>query len=154
MSGIIVRHAKPSDCAQLAHLRAALWPDSSPEEHARELETIVAGHWPGILRLIEVVATRADGTLVGFAEVGLRSYVDGCDVGRPVGYVEGWFVVESCREQAIGAQLLAAAEDWARTQGCTEMASDCDAANILSQRVHEALGFEVTSRSVNYRKKL
>ena len=49
---------------------------------------------------------------------------------------------------------LRAAEDWARSQGCKEMASDTQIENHLSQRVHEALGFQVTERSVIYRKPL
>jgi aminoglycoside 6'-N-acetyltransferase I len=100
------------------------------------------------------VAEAAGGVLVGFLEAGLRSYVDSCDPIRPVGYVEGWYVIEAHRREGIGAQLLRAAEEWARAQGSTEMASDCDIENIISQRTHEALGFQVTSRSVNFRKML
>jgi len=49
---------------------------------------------------------------------------------------------------------LVAAEDWARSQGCVEMASDTWVDNDLSQRVHEALGYEVVDRCVHYRKTL
>ncbi len=84
----------------------------------------------------------------------MRSHADGCDESRPVGYVEGWFVVESVRRMGIGAALLKAAEDWARQQGCSEMASDAEMENEVSQSAHEALGFEVSGRSVNYRKML
>jgi aminoglycoside 6'-N-acetyltransferase I len=112
------------------------------------------GRAPGILTLVELVAELADGRLVGFIETGMRSVADGCDPARPVGYVEAWFVAESYRRQGIGAQLLMAAEEWARKQGCTEMASDAEIENENSQRTHEALGFEVSGRSVNYRKRL
>ena len=54
----------------------------------------------------------------------------------------------------MGALLLAAAQDWARGQGCVEMASDTWIDNEESQRVHEALGFEVVDRCVHYRKPL
>jgi len=50
--------------------------------------------------------------------------------------------------------LLRAAEDWARSQGCIEMASDTAIDNQVSQRAHEALGFEVAERSVLYPKTL
>jgi len=68
--------------------------------------------------------------------------------------VEGWYVTEAYRRSGIGAQLLARAEEWARAQGCSEMASDTWIDNDISQRVHEALGFEIVDRCVNYRKPL
>jgi aminoglycoside 6'-N-acetyltransferase I len=47
---------------------------------------------------------------------------------------------------------LRAAEDWARAQGCREMASDTDIENKLSQRMHEASGFTLAARAILYRK--
>lgn len=101
-----------------------------------------------------LVAEASDGVLVGFLEVDLRSHADGCDPAQPVGYVEGWYVAENCREGGVGKTLLTAAEDWARGHGCIEMASDALIDNELSQRAHAALGFEVVDRCVHYRKKL
>ncbi len=101
-----------------------------------------------------LVAERGDRSLAGFVEVDLRSHADGCDPSIPVGYVEGWYVSEQDRRQRIGAQLIAAAEDWARAQGCVEMASDTWIDREISQRAHEALGFEVVDRCVHYRKTL
>jgi aminoglycoside 6'-N-acetyltransferase I len=135
-------------------MREALWPESSAEEHGQELALILAGKFPRVMPLIILVSQASDGTLLGFLEVGLRSQAEGCSELHPVGYVEGWYVAENCRIQGIGAHLLRAAEDWARGQGCTEMASDALLENQVSQRVHEALGFEVVSRSVNFRKTL
>jgi aminoglycoside 6'-N-acetyltransferase I len=134
-------------------LRAELWPESSAEEHARELELILAGRMPDTFPLTVLLAV-AGGTMVGFLEVRLRSHADCCDQSCPVGYVEGWFVTELFRRLGVGAALLAAAEEWARNQGCKEMASDAEIGNVGSQRAHEALGFEAVSRSVNYRKRL
>jgi aminoglycoside 6'-N-acetyltransferase I len=108
----------------------------------------------GTLPAIVFVAQEAEGRIVGFIEVGLRSHADGCDTSRPVGYVEGWFVAPDLRSKKIGTRLLAAAEKWARDQGCREMASDTWLDNTVSQRVHEALGFAVVDRCVTYRKSL
>jgi aminoglycoside 6'-N-acetyltransferase I len=135
-------------------MRAALWPESSAEEHAEELELVLSGKFPGTMPQVILAAQASDGTLAGFLEAGLRSYADGCDAAHPVGYVEGWYVAESWRRQGIGRELLRAAEDWARSRGCKEMASDTAIDNETSQRAHEALGFEVAERSVLYRKKL
>ena len=149
-----IRQAKATDRDQLARLREALWPESLAMEHARELEPILAGETPGSMPLINFVAETTDGGLFGFAEVDLRSHADGCNPARPVGYLEGWYVAEEARHKGIGRRLLSAAEDWARSHGCVEMASDTWIDNELSQTCHEALGFEVVDRCVHYRKAL
>jgi aminoglycoside 6'-N-acetyltransferase I len=149
-----VRLAQQADWDELSRMRAALWPESSAEEHAEELQLILSGKFPGTMPFVILVAEANDGTLSGFLEAGLRSYADRCDAAHAVGYVEGWYVREEWRRQGIGTQLLHAAEDWARSQGCKEMASDTRIDNVVSQRAHEALGFEITERSVLYRKTL
>jgi aminoglycoside 6'-N-acetyltransferase I len=155
-ANVLVRLAKPSDLGQLASLREALWPESIASEHAEELSEILAGKLLGVMPLVVFVAEAPNDPkiLVGFLEAGLRSCADGCDVKQPVGYVEGWYVSDSHRRQGIGAALLRAAEDWARAQGCREIASDTQITNILSQRVHESLGFQVAERAILYRKPL
>jgi len=132
----------------------ALWPTATADEHAKELTLILVGRPPVTLPLIILVAETSERTLAGFLEVDLRSHADGCDLSRPVGYVEGWYVTENHRHKGIGRMLLAAAEDWARGQGCVEIASDTWIDNEVSQRAHEALGYEVVDRCVHYRKKL
>jgi len=149
-----VRLAQPPDRDALARLLEALWPESTAEEHGRELELILAGNAPGDLPLVLFVAEDRDGSLIGFLEAGLRSHGESCNPSRPVGYVEGWYVGEKHRRRGIGKNLLLAAEEWARRQGCVEMASDAVIDNELSQRVHECLGFQEVERSVHFRKEL
>jgi aminoglycoside 6'-N-acetyltransferase I len=133
-----------------------LWPKSSAEEHAKELRLILGGKTALVLTmpLVIFVAEGKEGRLVGFLEVDLRSHADGCNPSRPVGYIEGWYVAEDHRHRGIGRKLLAKAEDWARSHRCVEMASDAIIDNELSQRAHEALGYEVVDRCVHYRKEL
>jgi aminoglycoside 6'-N-acetyltransferase I len=154
MNPFQVRLGSPADGEQLARLRHALWPESTAADHAKELDLILVGKAPGILPATVFVAEANSDTILGFLEAGLRSHADGCDPSHPVGYVEGWYVAETDRRRGIGAALLHAAEDWARTQGCTEMASDTQLENALSQHAHKSLGFEVTERSILYRKTL
>jgi len=154
VSEICIRLAQPSDHDQLVRLLVALWPDSPAEEHSQELTAILQGKPPVTLPLIMLVAEASDGRLVGFLEADLRSHADGCNPAQPVGYVEGWYVIEDYRHHDVGKKLLAAAEDWARSHGCIEMASDTWIDNELSQRVHESLGYEVVDRCVHYRKTL
>jgi aminoglycoside 6'-N-acetyltransferase I len=151
---IYVRLAQLSDRDQLVRLREALWPKSSAEELTRELTQILEDKAPVTMPLVILVAEASDRILAGFLEIDLRSHADGCNPSCPVGYIEGWYVAENFRQRGIARKLLAAAEDWARSQGCVEMASDTWVDNKLSQRVHEALGYEVVDRCVHYRKKL
>ena len=154
MSTIHIRLANLSDRSTLAALFHALWPEGLVEEHSRELEAILSGNPPGTLPLVVFVAEASDKSLLGFLEVGLRSHADSCDPARPVGYVEGWYVTDAHRNRGIGKQLLVTAEDWARSQGCTEMASDTQMGNELSERVHQRLGYEIVERAILFRKAL
>jgi aminoglycoside 6'-N-acetyltransferase I len=154
VSDISIRLAQLSDRDQLARFREALWPKSSAGEHARELTQILEGKPVVTMSLIILVAEASDRALAGFLEVDLRSHADGCNPSRPVGYIEGWYVAENYRHKGVGRKLLAVAEDWARSQGCVEIASDTWVDNEVSQRVHEALGYEVVDRCVHYRKTL
>jgi aminoglycoside 6'-N-acetyltransferase I len=133
---------------------ALLWPDTSAEDHGRELDLLLSSGRSGILPAQILVSQAADGTLTGFLHVGLRSHADGCDPAHPVGFVEGWFVYPSLRNQSIGKALMHAAEDWARREGCLEMASDTWIDEEISQKAHEALGFEIVDRCVHFRKRL
>lgn len=147
----MIRRAALSDVPELAKLRDALWPDSVAA-HAAELRELLGDVPPRPYPYAVLVADLPP--LIGFAEVTLRSYADGCDASRPAGYLEGWYVAEPHRRQGLGAELMRAAEDWARAQGCTEMASDTWLDNDVSQRAHETLGYEVVDRVVTYRKAL
>ena len=147
------RLATPEDADALAQLRHALWPDGPVEEHASELAPILRGTSPSTLPYAIFVA-EDDGRIIGFAEVGLRSHAEDCDPRQPVGFLEGWFVVEDRRRQGVGAALVAAAEQWSRDQGCIEMASDTWHDAEVSQRAHQALGYEIVARNVHFRKKL
>lgn len=130
-------------------MRRALWPGCSPQEHFSEMSAYLAGD-PAEAAF---VAVRPQGGLGGFLEASLRRYADGCDTS-PVGYVEGWHVDPDLRRQGIGAQLVAAAENWARALGCREMASDCLLDNEVSLQAHLALGYEETDRLIHFRKAL
>jgi len=154
VSDICVRLAQLSDRDQLARMHEALWPKAPAKEHARELTLILEGKPVVTMPLIILVAETNDGVLAGFLEVDLCSHADGCNPLRPVGYIEGWYVAENHRHKGIGRKLLAATEDWGRNQGCVEVASDTWVDNEVSQRVHEALGYEVVDRCVHYRKTL
>ncbi len=135
-------------------MRALLWPDASPEEHLAEFEADSLNGGQPDFPCVALVSEEEHGALSGFLEVGMRSHADGCDTSRPVGFVEGWFVLEEHRGNGIGRELMRAAEAWARARGCLEMASDALIDNSASERAHKAMGFEVVDRCVHLRKAL
>jgi aminoglycoside 6'-N-acetyltransferase I len=147
------RLAGPGDLEAVVGLASALWPKGSVREHRAHMRAVLAGRPPSPLPLV-VFVVQQERRIVGFIEVGLRSHADGCDARRPVGYVEGWFVAPSDRGRSIGRRLMDAAEKWATNQGCIEIASDTWIDNEPSQRAHQALGFQVVDRCVNFRKAL
>jgi len=147
---VTIRPARASDRGELVVLRRALWPDGTIEEHDRDLERIFAASFSPLPYAILLADDEGIG---GFIEVSLRSHADGCETS-PIGFIEGWYVIEPWRRRGYGALLLRAAEDWSRAQGCREIASDALIENAESQRAHEALGFEVVDRCVHYRKAL
>jgi aminoglycoside 6'-N-acetyltransferase I len=149
-----VRQAQLSDQHDLARMRELLWPDSSLEEHRREVEAVLRTGLYGTLPMAILVSDEQNGAVTGFLEVSLRSHADGCDTARPVGFIEGWFVHEAFRKQGIGGALMRGAEDWARSQGCLEMGSDTWIDDERSQLSHQALGFQVVDRCVHFRKAL
>ena len=98
--------------------------------------------------LIEV-----EGRLAGFLEASLRNVVDGC-LTSPVGYMEGISVFPEYRGQGLSLKLIAAAEQWMKSKGCTEMGSDAELHNERAIAFHKANGFEETFRVVQFKKKL
>jgi aminoglycoside 6'-N-acetyltransferase I len=149
-----IRVAQSVDFDEVAEMMASLWPDASMDDLRLEL-TNALNHKPvGTLPSAMLVAQGDGESLMGFVEVGMRSHADGCDPARPVGFVEGWFVREAFRGLGAGKELMRAAEDWARAEGCREMASDALIDNDGSLKAHEALGFQVVDRCVHFRKGL
>jgi aminoglycoside 6'-N-acetyltransferase I len=149
-----IRPTEISDLHELATMCHLLWSDSSMEEHRKELEPILRSGRYGTLPMTILVSGNESGVLTGFIQAGLRSHADGCDIARPVGFIEGWFVHEPFRKQGIGKALMRSAEDWARQQGCLEIASDTWIDDEMSIDAHQALGFEVVDRCVHFRKPL
>jgi aminoglycoside 6'-N-acetyltransferase I len=140
---VSVRPVRPSDAPRWAAMRHALWPDETLAAHAAEIAAFFAGTQaePQGVLVAEASYLGEAPEAVGFAELSLRAYAEGCETS-PVGYLEGWYVVPAWRRRGVGRALMAGAEAWARAQGCRELASDTEAANETSAAAHRTLGFE------------
>jgi len=141
-----IREATTSDRDEWLKLRLALWP-----EEADSLD----GGIDVFLADPEQICFLAfdDEKAIGFIEMSLRKYAEGCD-SSPVAFVEGWYVSEERREQGVGAALLARGEAWGRAKGCTELGSDTESWRTMSREVHKKLGFEEVEEIVAFRKSL
>ena len=136
---IDIRSVEPQDRNEWLRLRTALWPES-PEDHPQEIDAFFRGELP---EPAAVLVATVDGQLVGLAELSIRACAEGCS-SRNVGYLEGWYVQSEQRRQGVGRSLIAAAEQWAADQGCSEFASDAEVDNEASRQAHLACGFRET----------
>jgi aminoglycoside 6'-N-acetyltransferase I len=148
---ITVRPAKPSDAAAWLQLRRALWPEGSEAEHREEIDQFFAGAAPEPLAVL--LAEDGAGCPVGFADLAIRAHAEGCCTDQ-VAYLEGWFVVPKARRHGVGRALIAAADEWGRSRGCRELASDAQADNEVSTAAHRALGFTEVGLVRCFRKNL
>jgi aminoglycoside 6'-N-acetyltransferase I len=135
---LLVREARPGDADAWLAMRLALWPEESADDLRSEVGRFAAeGPRRGEAVLI---AEDPAGARLGFAELSIRSYAEGCTTDR-VAYLEAWFVVPDARRSGVGRALVEAAEAWGRAQGCTEFGSDAVEENRVSAAAHRALGF-------------
>lgn len=132
----------------LCELALKLWPEHTREEMLADLEALTA------LPDAAFFLAMQDDAAVGFAQCQLRrDYVEGTST-TPVGYLEGIFVEEPFRRRGIARELLSACENWARTAGCREFASDCELSNEQSLLFHLALGFQEANRIICFTRTL
>ncbi len=139
-----LREAGTEDRATLLDFRREVY-DGDPDGEY-EIDGVLADPLTALL-----IAEDDEGRSVGFVEVGLRSFAEGC-VTSPVGYIEGLYVVPDARRSGIARALLQGAEAWARDQNCREMASDVRIDNTISEAVHHDAGYETVERIICLRK--
>ncbi len=132
----------------VTNLALRLWPDNVYEDLIDEFKSLI--HQDN-----QRVFLYHDNHLdVGFAHVSLRvDYVEGTETSL-VGFLEGIFILPEYRNRGIVRALITACEQFAKENGCTEFASDCELTNIDSILIHEKLGSEETNRIVCFKKKI
>jgi aminoglycoside 6'-N-acetyltransferase I len=148
----MIRPLQPEDTGTWAAMRARLWPEANPHVLAEEARAFSAGSAiPGLT--IVFIAQDAAAMPVGFLELSVRAFSDGCD-STPVPHVEGWYVEPQARGRGVGRGLIDSAERWARARGFSEIASDTEIGNETSLRAHMRCGFDEVERLIKFRKPL
>lgn len=144
----MIRRASMQDVDTLTALTLELWPHHIDCEMKDELSQLLGKKDAAFF------LAYSESAAVGFAQCQLRhDYVEGTE-SSPVGYLEGIYVQRDHRGQGIARKLLAACENWAKTQGCREFASDCELTNTDSLRFHLKVGFAEANRIICFTKKL
>ncbi|MDE7415810.1 MAG: GNAT family N-acetyltransferase [Lachnospiraceae bacterium] len=144
----MIQKATKNDIGVLANLAVLMWTEPSVDDLAAELSELLSREDAQIFLKYE------DEIPVGFAQCQLRhDYVEGTET-TPVGYLEGIFVMEHCRNKGYAKELLNECEAWAREKGCKEFASDCEIDNDGSFQFHKAMNFREANRIICFTKKL
>ena len=143
-----IKRATAEDARVVAGLAIQMWKENTLEGLAEEFGNNISKGTYAVFLAME------DDDPIGFAQCGLRNdYVEGTDTS-PVGYLEGIFVTEEYRNRGVAKDMLKVCQEWAKEQGCTEFASDCELVNEESLKFHLRLGFEEANRIICFTKKL
>lgn len=140
---ILKKDEKQNILNEYHRMRHTLWPEHIIEELKVEMEMILKGDGfdNGESSWTVFVVEREDGNLAGFAEITIYPELSFCE-SKNIAYIEGWFIDEDLRGKGIGRKLIDIAEKWLIEKGSTEIASDVEEDNFISQKAHIALGFE------------
>lgn len=145
---VIIKKAATEDAKTVAGLAIQMWESNTIDGLTEEFYDSI--NEEGCVVFLALL----DNLAIGFAQCGLRhDYVEGTD-SSPVGYLEGIFVAEEYRKRGVAKDMLEACQKWAKEQGCTEFASDCELVNEDSLKFHLKMGFEEANRIICFTKKL
>lgn len=144
----MIYKATESDIPAVARMAVMMWDSHTVEELCGTFAEVIGGEESAVF------VAKADNQPVGFAQCQLRrDYVEGTH-SSPVGYLEGLFVMPQCRNRGYAKAMLAKCEEWAKSKGCSEFASDCELDNDVSLDFHLGVGFKEASRIICFTKKL
>jgi len=140
-----IRRAKTSDAPQLAALTGQLGYPATAAQIRKRLQGIK----PASQNAVFVAHSKNVG-VIGWLHVSRDALLE----SEIRAEVNGLVVAEGRRSLGAGAQLLAAAEDWARKHGCKTMSVR---SNVIRERAHkfyERNGYEHYKTQKSFRKPL
>ena len=145
---ITIRKMQKADNAIWADMRFKLWDRLSLNEHASDIERMLNGK-----KRYGYIALLANHQPIGFAEICIREYANGC-TEQPVPFLEGVWIDPKHRRQGAGRALIAKITDDLVVEGFRELCSDAEIRNRRSHQAHGKWGFHETDRVVYFRKPL
>jgi GNAT superfamily N-acetyltransferase len=140
-----IRRAKSADAAQIAVLAGQLgYPSTTVQMRER-----LRGVKPASQHAIFVAESAKDG-VIGWIHVSRQPLLE-VEIRAEV---NGLVVAEDQRSLGAGAQLLAAAENWARKHGCKGMSVRSNVIRDRAHKFYERQGYEHYKTQKSFRKKL
>jgi len=144
----VVREITSKDLQKWIELRCLLWPMHTKLEIETECASLIKNRnyktW---------FYYNEDGDVLGFIEATIKDSAVGCKTDK-IGYLEAWFVLQEYRQQKIGTKLVVSVENWAKSKGCKELASDTTSEYPISVLAHNSLGYEVCKNITHFKKEL
>ncbi|MBO6570899.1 GNAT family N-acetyltransferase [bacterium] len=132
----------------LAHLFVELWPECTFETEYEYCKQILEKE----NQTAFLVNKKSE--YIAFVYLSLRNdFVEGA-TSYPIAYLEGIYVKESYRKTGIASKLIQQAEQWAKENGSSQLASDVEIDNEQSIRFHNKSGFQEENRIVCFIKDL
>ncbi|KAM3111567.1 aminoglycoside 6'-N-acetyltransferase [Phormidesmis sp. 146-33] len=125
------------------NLALELWSDYSSAEMEVSLTNLLHSD-----REQAVLVRNDQGCAIAFMNLSLRSDYVPDATKSPVAYIEGIYVKAEYRNQDVGRTLIQYAEQWAREQGCIELALDALLDNSASHEFYAKVGFREVERVV------
>lgn len=144
-SGITIGQASARDLGQVLRLSAELFQDNDPRE-------LAGSYHKSLMNPQEAFFLVHEGPqAIGFAHMSIRhDYVEGALEGRACAYLEAIYIQEKWRLGGLGRRLVDACRQWAKDQGCRQLASDTPLDNQASLDFHLKLGFSEAGRLVHF----
>lgn len=144
----MIKSATINDISVLVEMAVMLWGSHDKTELSKEFEETIKSK--NNIFFIKYINNNP----VGFAHCSLRhDYVEGTS-SSPVGYLEGIYIKDDYRGSGYAKELLDACINFAKQNGCSEFASDCELDNNNSLLFHKALGFEEVNRVICFKKNI
>jgi len=140
-----IRRARTSDAPQLAALTGQLGYPATVAQIRKRLQGIK----PASQNAVFVAHSKNDG-VIGWVHVS-RDVLLESEIRAEV---NGLVVAEGQRSLGAGAQLLAAAEDWARKHGCKSMSVRSNVIRGRAHQFYERNGYEHYKTQKSFRKPL
>jgi GNAT superfamily N-acetyltransferase len=143
--GIKIRRARMSDATRLAQLSGELGYPATPTEITKRMRRLKPASQNALF-----VAESPSAGVVGWTHVSVTHLVD---VGTRA-EINGIIVAEGQRSLGAGAQLLEAAEEWARKHGCPSMSVRSNVIREKAHRFYAGQGYEHYKTQKAFRKSL